>query len=151
MKSGVLVLFLLQFALLRYSIAAQIPTTADAEAGAQLLQNLLREPGDVYVPYHPELMLLAGRKTYADWTSLYELSGGFGGQTDRPEWRKVNLQLRKAIRTGEFDLILLDREQFWAHPERYYQLKEVEYPDEAAFYPVTGWRIRPSIAYYLND
>jgi hypothetical protein len=147
-KAGILILIVLQFGLLRYSVADQIPTTKDLQAGQALLQFIKDQPGKVYVPYHPELMLFADGKNYADWISMYELNGGFGGETDIKEWRQVNLQLRTAIRAGNFDMIILDLAPFWGHPERYYQIKEVAYIDEDAFYPVTGWQIRPTIIYY---
>jgi 4-amino-4-deoxy-L-arabinose transferase-like glycosyltransferase len=136
---------LIQFVLLRYPIAAQIPTTADLASGTALVDMLRDQAGDVFVPYHPELALLAGKPVLANYIAMYELEGGPGGG-DEAAWRKVRMELVASFQKHKIDLILLDKNQFWGSPERYYSATEVAIQNDA-FYPVTGWRIRPLIAY----
>jgi 4-amino-4-deoxy-L-arabinose transferase-like glycosyltransferase len=136
---------LLQFGLLRYPVAAQIPTAADLAAGNALVDMLRDQPGGVFVPYHPELALLAGKPALANYIAMYELEGGQGGG-DETSWRQVRVELVASFQKHKVDLILLDKNQFWGSPERYYSATEVAIQNDA-FYPVTGWRIRPLIAY----
>jgi len=142
-------LALLQFVLLSYPIAAQIPSDTDARAGAGLVELLREQPGEVLVPYHPELAWLAGKPTYANYIALYELEGGQGGG-DADLWRVVRGQLQTAFRTRKFSLILLDKEQFWGGPQRYYEASLPPLVGEE-FYPVTGWKVRPVIVFGLPD
>ena len=147
LKAGILTLTMLQFFLLRYPIKDQIPTVDDLHAGQALLQEITAQPGDVYVPYHPEMMLSVGKRSYADWISMKELKGGFGDETGLKEWTKVKIQLRTAFRTGKFMMIIVDGANFLGSPEAYYQAKEIVYSDDHTFYPVTGWQTRPTIMY----
>jgi hypothetical protein len=147
LKAVLLLVAVIQFSLLRYPIADQIPTAEDLRTGETLLQEIADQPGDVYVPYHPELMLFANKKTFADWISLKELKGGFGGEASRKEWTKLKIQLRTAFQKGIFTMVIVDRFNFYGEPEMYYQMRRIEYSDANAFYPVTGWQVRPEIIY----
>jgi hypothetical protein len=136
----------MQLLLLYYPVGPQIPTEADEKAGRALLQEIGKQPGDVYVPFHPELALLAGKRTYASWNALYQLEGNYGGG-DVEETRRVKTEFANAMARQEFSMIVLDLDLnwVWGHPERYYHLREdpvFDQPD--VFWPVTGWRVRPT-------
>jgi len=146
-QAGALLLIALQFALLRYPIADQIPTPADLAAGQALSRQIQAQPGDVYVPYHPELMLFAGKPTYADWIGMKELKGGFGGNAGSKEWLAVKVQLLAAIRRTKFSTILVDSPNFPGQPESHYRASEIVYPAADTFLPVAGWQIRPTILF----
>lgn len=153
-KAGALVLTVIQLALLQYPIAEQIPTDSDLRSGQALLQEIKNQPGDVYIPYHPELMLFADKNTYADWVSMAELQE-FGDKTNSKEWDRVKSQLVSAFRKTKFTMIILDDDSsygFYGQPKKYYpQIKKITYPGEGDFYPVSGWKIRPSTMYTLNN
>lgn len=146
--SGILgLLCLLQFIFIYYPISPQIPTQENLEAGTYLLNKIKDQPGDVYVPFHPELSLFAGRPAFASWIALLELSGGFGGET-RDEWRQVNRELVQVYKKNGFTLIILDLDQFFGHPELYYSSSDIKFLDENTFHPVTGAQFQPIIMYY---
>lgn len=150
LQLGILILTVIQFVLLRYPIRSQIPTAEDLRSGNMILQKIKQTDGDVYVPYHPELMLLAGKKNYAGWISMAELEGKFEIGTRSKEWTKVKSQLQIAFRKNKFAMIIIDNSVygFYGHPEYYYpQTTKIVYFEEDTFYPVTGWNIRPSIIY----
>jgi hypothetical protein len=141
------VLCLLQFALVYYPILPQIPSQENLEATTSFLNRIKNEPGDVYIPFHPELSLFADKPAFANWIALLELSGGFGGET-KNEWRGVSKELIQAIKKNKFDLIILDLDQFFGHPELYYSSSNVDFMDKNALYPVTGIPFQPVIMYY---
>jgi len=138
-------LFALQFTLLYYPIADQIPTSVDLAAGNLLVKRLRAATGSVFVPYHPELALMAGKPGFANYIALYELEGGQGGG-DELLWKKVRSELQTSFSRHKFELIMLDKTQFWGSPGRYYRSTPIEF-DDGAFLPVTGWKIRPVVAY----
>jgi hypothetical protein len=144
-RTSVLLLACLQLFLLRYPIADQIPTREDLRAGQALLDEIKKEPGDVYAPYDNYLALYAHKPTFANWSALYDLEGGYGGGSEK-EWRPVYSQLLTALRRRRFSQIILRDSGFWGKPTRYYQISQISYADDA-FFPVTGWQIRPTVRY----
>jgi len=146
-RVAVLLLLILQFAALAYDPGKQIPSANDRLAGEALVREIRATPGEVFVPYHPELALLAGRRTYADWVGLKELKGGFGGEGGAAEWQRVKTQLLTSLRHRRFALILVDGPNFLGQPENHYVGEPIEYVADDTFFPVTGWRIRPSIKF----
>lgn len=137
----VLVSLVFQYYLLDYSAANEIPTQEDLVAGFTLVNNLRNQKGNVFIPFHPELALMAGKPVFASWVALYELEGGYTGG-DKDEWERVRLQIVQHIKNKKFDLIILDRE-LWGHPEKYYSPCKLQLENTNAFYPVTGFRTRP--------
>jgi hypothetical protein len=69
-----LVLFAAQLAMLGYNPRKYLPTAADREAGTKLVDRIARIRGDVFVPHHGYLAVLAG-KTAA--TALSPIIGEF--------------------------------------------------------------------------
>jgi len=136
---------IIQFAVLYYPVRAQIPTPADVEAGNSLLARLRVQPGDVFVPFHSELAVMAGKPAYASYVAMHELEGGFSGG-DPDLWRGVSSQLMISFSRTKFTLILLDKPEFWGSPSRYYGSSELVFEGDT-FYPVTGWRTRPVVLY----
>ena len=145
---GVLFTFFLvvQFYLLDYPVVSQIPTQQDLQAGFILVNKLSGQQGNVFIPFHPELALMAGKPAFASWVTLYELEGGYTGG-DKNEWQRVRLQIVNHIKNKKFDLIILDSEKIWGNPGKYYSSCELNLENTGAFYPVTGFRIRPLICF----
>jgi hypothetical protein len=143
----------LQFIMLRFPVDAQMPTMQDLLAGKALLAEMQKQPGDVYVPFHPELALLAGKPTFADWNAMYLLDGGYGGG-DPKEAQRVKVQFLRAMATHRFSMIVLDKDLnwVWGHPERYYSISpEPVFQDPNVFWPVTGWQVRPTMKMLPNQ
>jgi len=149
-KSGLLVVCTIQFVMLYFPIQPLIPTQADLLAGRSMVAEVQRQPGDVYVHFHPEISLMAGKPTFADWVSLYQLEGDFGGG-DARETNRVKSEFTHAMATQEFSMIILDKDinWVWGHPEKYYyQSDEPVFNNPNVFWPVIGFQIRPTIIMY---
>ncbi len=141
-----------QFALLLYPAGAQIPTSADLKAGQEFVARVRGQAGDVYIPWHPDLSLMAGKRPFASWSPMYQLEGNFGGGDIR-ETARVKTEFSNAMAQQQFGLIVLDQEVnwIWGHPERYYSASyEPAFSDPNVFWPVTGWEIRPTIVMVPN-
>jgi hypothetical protein len=135
----------LQFILLAYNIPAQIPTAADRRAGEELVARLRETPGEVLVPYHNTLAILAGKPVYTHHIALLELQGAFGSEQDTA-WSRIENELARDLDQGKFSLILLDgKHSAWELVYEKYRSAPLPYADPEAFYPVTGARTRPSI------
>ncbi|HTP01878.1 MAG TPA: glycosyltransferase family 39 protein [Anaerolineales bacterium] len=148
-RTGLLLLFSVQMALLLYPIAAQIPTQDDYRAGQVILQDIRSQPGDVYIPFDNYLTLYAGKQPFAGFGSLGDLNQLPGGIA-KAEWNRINSQLREMIKTKQFSLIILDENADWGSAERYYQSyyepAPIKYRGDT-FFPVAGWQIRPGTKY----
>ena len=137
----------LQFVLLWYPLAPEIPTPEDLSAGNALLTLIREQPGDVYVPFHPDLSLMAGKETFASWSPMFQLEGNYGGGDVRATGR-VKTEFAGAMQRRQFALIILDQEPnwIWGDPERYYTRgAQPVFADEDVFWPVTGWQTRPEM------
>lgn len=150
--SAVLAACAIQFGLLRYPIAALIPSQADVKAGQELVAQVRSQPRDVYIPWHPDLALMAGKQPFASWSPMYQLEGNFGGG-DVHESARVKTQFSNAMAGQQFGLIILDQEVnwIWGHPERYYTTTyEPVFSSPDVFWPVAGWATRPTIIMVPN-
>lgn len=66
-------LLLLQFALLRYNPAAQLPSQRDLRAGYATVDALRTAPGPVFAPTAPYLLHMAGRPTHFHLSALSDV------------------------------------------------------------------------------
>jgi hypothetical protein len=142
---GLLLACILQFVLLWYPIAPQIPSQEDLTAGNALLKRIHEQRGEIYVPFHPELALMAGKTPFASWSPMFQLEGNYGGGDIRATGR-VKTEFARAMQRRQFTMIILDQESnwIWGDPERYYaRSSEPVFADEDVFWPVTGWQTRP--------
>lgn len=144
---------IVQFALLYYPAAAQIPTAADLNAGKDLVARVKAQSGSVYLPWHPDVAIMAAKQPFASWSPVYQLEGNFGGG-DVHEAARVKTQFSNAMAQRQFSLLILDQEVnwIWGHPERFYSASyEPVFSDPNVFWPVTGWQTRPTIVMVPND
>ncbi len=152
-RAGLSAACAVQFGLLFYAIPAQIPTPADLQAGHDLVARIQGQSGSVYIPWHPDLAIMAGKDPFASWSPMYQLEGNFGGG-DAHESARVKTEFSNAMAQRKFSLIVLDQEVnwIWGHPERYYSASyEPVFSSPGVFWPVTGWQIRPTIVMVPNQ
>jgi 4-amino-4-deoxy-L-arabinose transferase-like glycosyltransferase len=141
-----------QFLMLFYNPFRQIPTRDDLEAGRKLVSAIQQIKGDVLVPCHAYLPVLAGKDWHADESAFAELVGMFGGEP-REEGKKIMNELRRAIKEKRFDAIILNAPddpwlmQFRKEVERYYALKQPVFDNKTVFWVVTGRNVRPEFIY----
>lgn len=145
---GISALSALQFALLIYPIEAQIPESQEMAAGQQLVERIRQLPGEVYIPYHPYLAMLAGKSGLAHQVAWAELQGDFGGQASAL-LQVVQSEFRQAVRTKELAAVMLDVPG-WLEADLapYYSPQATPvFAASDVFWPVTDWRIRPTIVF----
>lgn len=134
---------IVQFVQLGYNPSQQIPTQADRQAGDALVAELRDTPGNVLIPYHNYLALLAGKNVYFHFVAFDEIRGRFSKR--QPETKDIIQQFNST----PFDLIIMDLPDTMIQKSDCSYTRNIEYPSESTFYPVTGYQVRPSVL-YLN-
>jgi dolichyl-phosphate-mannose-protein mannosyltransferase len=136
---------LAQMAVLAYDPRPAVPRAADGRAGEAAVRSLARVDGDVFVPYHPYLAGLAGKRTHAHVMAVFDVL-----RLGLPEGGPLAAQHRAAIRERRFGAIVVDDGgDYFFMPEiqsSYVHAREL-FADPAAFFPVTGERTRPQHVY----
>jgi 4-amino-4-deoxy-L-arabinose transferase-like glycosyltransferase len=142
----VAVLCLIQFVLCAYKPWRQLPRAADLAAGRQFVESLKRVPGDVWIPSHPYLAEMAGKRAYAHELAITDvLRPG-----DTPQHQKLMDALRAALRDHRYDLVILDHtgwlkdeaEPYYDHVAQMFGKNEGE-----LFWPLTGYYTRPDFVW----
>lgn len=148
-STAVYALVLLQFAVLVYDPVAQVPTEADREAGRRFITSLGGMPGNVAVPCHEYLVMLAGKKTHASAQNIKDtmLAG-----PDDPVAKQLLRDVHQALRDKRFSVIVMDEAAMGSMPEsvgieRYYKPVGTIFKDSETFVPVTGAPMRPNLIY----
>lgn len=143
-----------QFAALLYNPAKQLPTRADFEAGQKFIELLSETDGEVFVPMHGYMPSLAGKKTWMHGMSMNDVFIG-GNEAVKNE---LDNELNNAIRTGFFDVIILDfdsgedvYERFSEELERHYVHAGQIFEDDTVFWPKTGLKTRPQEIFIFRD
>jgi 4-amino-4-deoxy-L-arabinose transferase-like glycosyltransferase len=145
MEIFVYLVCIIQFSLLFYNPFDQIPTRDDIKAGTELVDTIKQMKGDVLVPQHGYLSVLAGKHSYAHWVAILEVVGGLGGEP-KEEGKKLENEIAQAIREKRFSAIIQDMDCF-KDIERYYTIQRPVFSDETIFWTVTGARTRPQVIY----
>lgn len=140
---------LIQLLILFYNPIEQIPTKADLDEGYKLVKFLSTVSGEVYIPDHGYLATLAGKKVYAHHSAIWDVVRGNKQSTGKG---LLTEDLDAAIRQQLFDVIILDSEWNYCCSEisQYYSIETYRYPDESAFYTITGWKRRPTYIFYAK-
>lgn len=143
LRIGALALLLIQFGLLFYNPAEQLPTKEDRTEAERFVQQLAGLPGEVLVFNHGYLGALAGKGTYLHSAPLGDVTGAATAPgTDAHRRREETLQaFNQAIEEGRFDWIIVDRPNSSWLP--HYLYARPVFPDSPGFYPVTGAVTRP--------
>ncbi|MDY6987448.1 MAG: glycosyltransferase family 39 protein [Thermodesulfobacteriota bacterium] len=146
LKTYIYLVCMVQFLCLVYNPLAQIPSSADLEAGNRFVNEVRQMKGDVFIPYHPYLATMAGKGPYAHYLAAF---GVVRGKEGAPRTTLIN-ETRQAIRQKRFAAIILDSKHDWFHEdvEASYTMEEGSlFIEEALFRPVTGGRTRPEFVY----
>ncbi|WP_437592405.1 glycosyltransferase family 39 protein [Sorangium sp. So ce1000] len=142
-EAFLLVAAAVQFACLAYKPSRYIPPSSDTEAGEQLLGKIRSIQGDVFVPAHGHLATLAGKRPYAHEMAVADILGIGGG----PAGADLRADIEKAIASKRFGAIVSDTDFFRKEIQRTYREDSKLFGDKKAFWPVTGFRVRPERLY----
>jgi hypothetical protein len=134
---------LAQFALLAWNPADQLPTRADRRAGAGLVENLRRVPGEVLVPSHPYLAVRAGKPDHFHEVALTDVLARRGhGALERA----LSDSLEAAFRDHRWATLVLDtRDWLRAGAEPYYAPLGSAFDSDTVFWSRTGMLTRPQV------
>lgn len=142
---------LIQLVILAYNPFAQIPTTADQQAGDTLVKMVSAVKGTVFLPDHSYLPVQAGKLPSANNSALWDVLRG-----DQPSRGKALLaaNISAAIQKQSFDEIIVDGDidLDWCCTgidQTYTRVGEV-FQNQTVFYTVTGDKKRPTYIYIAN-
>ena len=133
-----------QFALLAYDPLALVPSHRDREAGRAVVARLAAIEGDVLVPHHPYLAMLAGKSSFAHTLAMDNVLMDDHG----PAGQDLVGEMARAIEERRFAAILVESDQRYAGTfSQGYELRERLLPDPDVFWTVTGYRVRPELLF----
>ncbi len=151
MEILICVLSILQFSFLIYNPFPQVPTEKDVEAGRRFIRTMAQMEGEVYVPYHGYLPVLAGKKTHAHAMAMIDVLRGDQGQVRA----RLVVELRQALLQRRFGAIILDSGQFmkdWFQKkdfEGYCMTEQPFFEDKSVFWTISGMKTRPQTIVYV--
>jgi len=142
----ILIACIFQFIILTYNPLLQVPSEKDIKAGNELINIISEVEGNVFVPDHGYLPLLAGKTTYAHHAAIWDVIRGDNQNSGKS---LLSNSLDKAIQMQYFDMIILDSDRIYCCTRIHenYVLKGKVFQDADVFFPVTGSHIRPTYIY----
>lgn len=130
---------LAQFGALAYNPLAQLPTERDLAAGRELVARVAATPGEVFIPRHPYLGRLAGKREWMHWMAYYDFI-----RSARPELAaRLRTELKTALARRSFAAIVVDGESDIEGLLETYVPQSTTFASEGEFRPVTGFATRP--------
>lgn len=112
---------LLQLIRLVYAPSSLVPTAADVDKGRALLRSLAATPGDVFLPYHGYLPILAGKTSHAHAVVIADVIRGATTDTGQG----LAAELEAALSTHRFDAVISVETptpvRRWLPLDQYYQ------------------------------
>jgi hypothetical protein len=143
-RAGATVLLLLQFLLLVYNPAKQLPTQADRANAQAFIERLKGLSGEALVFNHGFMSYQAGKTSYLHSAPYSDMVSGFDWHaTSETQQRKALVKdtLDRAFQDQIFEWVILDQpERNWTP---YYVYVEDLATEPGVFYPVTGVKTRP--------
>ncbi len=142
---------LYQFYHLRYNPADQLPTARNYQTGDAFVQYLAEYPGDVYVPYHTQYAVMAGKQTFAHQAALWDVLRGEGNNRGK---QMLGREIEEALRARRFDAIILDGDGLWNFLyglEDFYSLQADVLPPDYGPTPLTGWQISSRLVFLPKE
>jgi hypothetical protein len=140
LTTGVYLACIVQFGILWYNPAAQVPSRQDAQAGRELVATLAGFPGEIFMPQHGYLPELAGKRSFAHHMAICDVLNA--GPSDIAS--RLMSEIAQAIEQHRFSAIVLD------HPFilqkvvlTHYRPQSQAFSSDKVFWPVTGMRTRP--------
>jgi hypothetical protein len=134
-----------QFALLWYPPAKEMPSQADREAGDALMERLGKIGGDIWIPGHAFLATRIGAPPHAQTVAIGDVLTG-GGYLKQ----QLSNEIQQALHNQQFSAVAMDYTDALYNSElrgRYERAAGELFKDRNAFYPVTGNRTRPKTLY----
>lgn len=140
MELVILMLCITQYAMLVYNPISQIPTKADIEAGDELVRLMQGIEGEVYMPNHGYIPVLAGKTTYSQTMALFDIIR----TGDEDMKNKLQDEINEAIANKSFGAIILDYDIDYLINEinKNYEYQGIIFDSDSVFWPLTGMLTR---------
>jgi len=133
-------LLVLQLLWLVYSPAALVPSARDRAAGDAVVRRLAAVPGELFLPHHGYLARLAGKAEVAHTLAMDNVFLDDRG----PARQRLENEVRTTLAEGRFGAAVLESDERYASwILEGYVPREKLISDPAAFWPVSGGRLRP--------
>lgn len=97
-----------QFLVLAYNPFPKIPSVDYLAAGNELVAAVRQINGEVLIPSHNYIALLAGKQTYAHTVPIEELADYFGDHPETSQEPGILHDMAQAIQQQKFAAIILD-------------------------------------------
>lgn len=124
----------------RWEVGPQQPTPADVLAGEELVARLRSIEGEVLMPHAPWYPVLAGKAPSFPLIALWDVD--HGGRLS-PFAQRVD----QAIAARRWAAIIVPDGKLGHGLAEHYQVGETLRYTGRAFYPKTGWPVRPRLVY----
>ncbi len=147
--------WILQLGLLLYNPAKQIPRAADAGAGRRLVRILSEVRGDVLIPSHGYLAVMAGKESHAHIMAIRDVMRGRKGKARN----LLDGEILDKLGGRRFGAVVLDAASFgedsssreWQNLlKRDYESPQNLFEEKDVFWTVTGLRTRPERLFVLS-
>lgn len=129
---------LVQFGVLVYNPADQVPSPAQGRRARHLVAALRDLPGSVFLPGHGWYLSLAGKPTSAQGAAISDILRGKAASARRD----LNRELRRAVAEQRFDAIVVDSIPRYSYLpsnlRRYYRPDHRLFQRDALLLPQTG-------------
>ena len=136
---AICVLCLIQFGCLLYNPLRQIPTKRDLAAGRALIRTMAAMNGEVLLPFHGYIPVLAGKASAAHEQAVSDTIA----MADPKATASLVSELKRGLQARRFSAIITDRGWFQQDLQRYYEKQRTVFADDDVFWPVTGAHVRP--------
>lgn len=136
----------IQFGCIVYDPTRFVPTKRDREAGDSFIAAIRAVNGDVFMPAHGYLTVLAGKRAFAQEMAMMDILGIGGGKPGAA----LREDIRKAISQKRFAAVITDGEFYRREVEQVYARQRDPFVTKDVFWPVTGMRTRPRMIYVLR-
>lgn len=119
------------------------PGKEDVMAGRNLAKYISNVKGEVFIPSHPWLNDIAGKKTFAHRQAILDIM-----RSDDEKTRNAfTEEFTRAIQSHRFSVIIMDSPDSISGITRYYRPDQRVFEEGSKmFYPMTGMKTRPEYA-----
>ncbi len=143
-ETGICLVCIAQFLLLRYNPLRQIPSREDLEAGRDLVSAMAQIRGDVLLAQHGYLPALAGKKCFAHQMAIFDIVKA----KPSPTAARLVAEIRQAIRQRRFAAIILDGPYVLQEEvDNCYSPERPVFQSRTVFWTVAGMRTRPEVIF----
>jgi hypothetical protein len=141
-------ILIVQLVILFYGPQNVIPKARDRAAGDALIRKLASYKGDIWLSYHGYYARLAGKKSYAMAQPVLDML-----YADNKRANKLfNDDVERALRERKFEAIITDNGDYMQMGYRKdYVGESLRYCGPDDFWPMAGYRTRPSLVYVPQD